>query len=206
VCAVYRRAGVGGRVAAVTSGRAVTRGVIMLLKSWRFVTIILTALSAGLSFAHLLELPPRVFYFDARLWVATTTGGLYALFGTVGAVAEVGSILTAIVLAYFVRGRGAAFYLTLAGAILLALAFASWLVFVAPVNAELATWTVDSFPADWTRYRDQWEYAHAANAVIKLVALSSLVLSVIVETPSRSLARTTESRAVTVASPHTSSL
>jgi hypothetical protein len=51
----------------------------------------------------------------------------------------------------------------------------------------LATWTTDSFPADWTRYRDQWEYTHAANAVIKLVALSSLVLSLIVETPGGSL-------------------
>ena len=159
----------------------------MLLKTLCFVTIILTALSAGLSFAHLLELPPRVFYFDAKLWVATTTKGLYALFGTVGAVTEIGSILTAIVLAFFTRGRGAAFYLTLAGAILLALAFVSWLAFVAPVNAVLATWTTDSFPADWTRYRDQWEYTHAANAVIKLVALSSLVLSLIVETPGGAL-------------------
>jgi len=158
----------------------------MLLKTWRFVTVMLTALSAGLSFAHLLELPPRVFHFDARLWVATTTRGLYALFGTVGAVTEIGSILTAIVLTLFVRGRGAAFYLTLAGAILLALALASWAAFVAPVNAELATWTASSFPADWTRYRDQWEYAHAANAVVKITALASLVLSVIVETPGRS--------------------
>lgn len=157
----------------------------MLLKSWRFVTITLTALSAGLSFAHLLELTPRVFYFDAKLWVATTTKGLYALFGTVGAVTEIGSILTAVVLTFFIRGRGTSFYLTLAGAILLALAFVLWVAFVAPVNAELATWTVDSFPPDWTRYRDQWEFTHATNAVIKLAALGSLLLSVIVETPGR---------------------
>ena len=91
------------------------------------------------------------------------------------------------VLAFFTRGRCAAFRLTLAGAILLALAFASWVAFVAPVNAELAKWTATSFPADWARYRDQWEYTHATNAVIKLFALGSLVLSVIVETPSRSL-------------------
>lgn len=158
-----------------------------MLKTWRFVTVILTALSAGLSFAHLLELWPRVFYFDAKLWVATTTRGLYALFGTAGAVAEVGSILTAVVLIFFVRGRGAAFQLTLAGAILLALAFVLWVAFVAPVNAELATWMIDSFPPDWARYRDQWEYTHATNAVIKLCALSLLLLSVIVETPGRTL-------------------
>jgi hypothetical protein len=85
------------------------------------------------------------------------------------------------------RGRGTAFCLSSAGAFLLTLAFASWVAFVAPVNAELAKWTADSFPADWARYRDQWEYAHATNAVIKLVALGALVLSVVVETPGRSL-------------------
>jgi hypothetical protein len=142
----------------------------------------LTALSAGLSFAHLLELPPRVFYFDAQLWVSTTTGGLYALFGTVGAAVEVGSILAAAALTLLVRGRGPAFYFTLAGAVLAATALVLWLVFVAPVNAELATWAPNSFPADWARHRDRWEYAHAANAVIKIAALSSLVHSVIVET------------------------
>ena len=159
----------------------------MLLKALRFITIIFTALSAGLSFAHLLELPPRVYYFDAKLWVETTTRGLYALFGTVGAVTEIGSILIAVVLALLLRGRGTTFYLALAGAILLALAFVLWVAFVAPVNAELAKWTADSFPADWARYRDQWEYTHATNAVIKIVALSLLTLSVIVETPGRSL-------------------
>jgi len=160
----------------------------MLLKTWRFMTVILTALSAGLSFAHLLMLPPRIYYFDAQLWVATTTKGLYALFGSVGAFVEIGSILTAAVLTFLARGRGPVFRLTLAGAILVALAFASWLIFVAPVNAELATWTPTAFPADWARYRDQWEYAHATNAVIKIVALSSLVLSLLVETGANHIA------------------
>jgi hypothetical protein len=150
-------------------------------------TIMLTALSAGLSFAHLLELPPRVFYFDAQLWVATTTRGLYALFGTVGAGVEVASILTAIVLTILMRGRGSAFYLTLAGAALLAFALVLWSIFIAPVNAELATWTPTSFPADWAQYRNQWEYTHATNTIIKIIALSSLVLSVIVETPGEPL-------------------
>ncbi len=34
---------------------------------------------------------------------------------------------------------------------------------------------------DWTRYRDQWEYAHAVNAFIKIIGLSLLVISVIVQ-------------------------
>lgn len=43
----------------------------MLLKTWRFVTILLTALSLCLSVTHLLELPQRM-NFDAELWVRVT--------------------------------------------------------------------------------------------------------------------------------------
>ena len=38
-----------------------------------------------------------------------------------------------------------------------------------------------------SRYRDRWEYTHAADAVIKIAALSSLALSVVVETRGESL-------------------
>jgi hypothetical protein len=38
---------------------------------------------------------------------------------------------------------------------------------------------------DWMRYRDQWEYAHAVNAFIKIIGLSLLVISVLVETPKK---------------------
>jgi uncharacterized membrane protein len=153
------------------------------MRIWRFLTIMLTALSTGMSFCHLLELPPRVFYFDAQLWITVTTKGLYYLFGTVGAVIEVGSVLTALVLTFLVRGRGSAFYLTLGGAISVVLALALWIAFVAPVNAELAKWTPTAFPENWAHYRNQWEYTHAINAIIKIIGLSLLVCSILVETP-----------------------
>jgi len=143
----------------------------------------LTSLSLSLSVAHLLELPQRM-RFDQQLWVkVTVVENVYRLFGSVGAVFEVGAILTAIVLVFLVRRRGLTFYWTLSGAILLVLAFVSWIMFVAPMNAEFAKWLTNPVPQDWTRYRDQWEYAHAINAFIKIVGLSLLVLSVLVETP-----------------------
>jgi hypothetical protein len=58
-------------------------------------------------------------------------------------------------------------------------------MFVLPMNAEFAQWGTNPIPADWTRYRDQWEYAHAVNALIKIVGLSLLVISVLVETPKK---------------------
>jgi len=64
-------------------------------------------------------------------------------------------------------------------------AFVSWILFVAPMNAVFATWLTNPVPSDWTRYRNQWEYAHALNAFIKIAGLSLLLLSVIMETPER---------------------
>ena len=63
---------------------------------------------------------------------------LYRWFAIVGAVSQVGSILLAAIMTVLVRGRGAAFRWTLAGAIGLALAFVVWLAVVAPVNATVA--------------------------------------------------------------------
>ena len=156
---------------------------MIFIKTWQFITLMLAAFSLSLSMTHLLELPQRM-QFDRQLWVkVTVVENVYKLFGTVGAVFEITAILTAIVLAFLVRDRGLTFYWTMGGAILLVLAFVSWIVFVAPMNAEFAKWLTNPIPADWTRYRDQWEYAHAINAVIKIMGLSSLAISVLVEIP-----------------------
>jgi hypothetical protein len=152
-----------------------------MLRAWRFAAIMLTALSAGMSFSHLLEMPPRLFVFDAELWIGTTTGGLYYLFGTVGAVIEIGSVLATLALAWLTyRQKRAALTLTAGGLVVLALFL--WGALVAPVNAELAHWSVQSYPDDWSRYRTQWELAHSLNAVIKITALALLTLSALAET------------------------
>lgn len=158
---------------------------MMLMRMWRFMTLMLTSLSLSLSMAHLLELPQRM-QFDQQLWVRVTViENVYRLFGSVGAVFEIAAVLAAIVLMFLVRRRGSTFYWTFGGAILLVLAFVSWIMFVAPMNAEFSRWLTTPVPLDWTRYRDQWEYAHAANALIKIFGLSLLVISVLVETPKK---------------------
>jgi Domain of unknown function (DUF1772) len=155
------------------------------IRTFRFLTLILTSFSLSLSMTHLLELPQRM-QFDQQLWIKVTVfENVYKLFGSVGAVFEITAILAAIVLIFLVRRRGSTFCWTLGGAIFLVMAFVSWIVFIAPMNAEFARWLTNPIPADWTRYRDQWEYAHAINAVIKIIGLSLLTISVLVETPKK---------------------
>lgn len=161
------------------------QGKMTLIQGWRFSTLMLTSLSLSLSMAHLLELPQRML-FDQQLWVRVTVfENAYRLFGSVGATFEMSAILTAIVLIFLVRRRGSTFYWTLGGSIFLVLAFVSWIMFVAPMNAEFARWLTNPIPENWTQYRDQWEYTHAVNAFIKLIGLSLLVISVLVETPKK---------------------
>ena len=157
---------------------------MVFIRAWRFITLMLASFSLSLSMTHLLELPQRM-KFDQQLWVKVTVfENVYRLFGSVGAFFEITAILTAVVLIFLVHRRGSAFYWTLGGTILLVLAFVSWITFVAPMNAEFARWLTNPVPLDWTRYRNQWEYAHAANALIKIIGLSLLVISVLVETRS----------------------
>lgn len=151
------------------------------MKTWRLITIMFTALSMGMALCHLLEMPAKMTY-DGALWLRLLQT-LYGAFGTIGAFIEVGAVITAVVLAILVRRRRPAFGWTLLGALCLVAAHLAWWVWVAPVNATMAPLTPETLPADWMRLRDQWEYTHAARAVLQIIALGALVLSILVETP-----------------------
>jgi hypothetical protein len=153
----------------------------MLAKTWRLVTIVFTALSMGMALCHLLEMPAKMTY-DGALWLALLQT-LYGAFGTIGAFIEVGAVVIAVVLAFLVRQRPPAFGWTLLGALCLVAAHAAWWVWVAPVNATMTSLTPETLPADWMGLRDQWEYTHAARAIVQIIALGALVFSILVETP-----------------------
>lgn len=143
----------------------------------RLVTVMVTALSMSLSFSHLLQLPPRM-SFDGPTWI--TTQQVFPLYGSVGAVLEIGSVALAGALAYAVRRRPS-FVWTLAGALCLAAALVVWIAFVAPANAHISQWSPDHLAEGWERWRTQWEFAHAARAVLHVGGLALLVQSLLTE-------------------------
>lgn len=158
----------------------------MLLKGTRFAAIMLAALTLGLGFCHLMQLPSRLGW-DQYLWVGSTVqGGLYAMFGSVGAVIFAATVIALGLNAYFTREHGRpGFRLALAAAALFALALVLWWVLIYPVNLELATWVNAPVPADWTDYRARWEWGHAIIAAIELLGFAALIGSVLADTPSR---------------------
>ena len=156
----------------------------MLLRVWRFITLLLAALALTMESAHVLELPQKMQY-DAQMYSAVNTT-LYRYFAIIGGVYQVGSIVAAAILVFLVRKRRPSFRWTLSGALCLLLAFGLWLTVVAPVNGEVAEalrTAPASVPAVWMRLRNRWEYGHTAGFGVQLVGLCTLMLSVLVETP-----------------------
>jgi hypothetical protein len=159
----------------------------MLLKGTRFVALMLAALTLGLGFGHLMQLPSRMGW-DQYLWVGSTVqGGLYAASGSVGALIFVATVIVLGLNAYFVREHGRpGFRLALAAALLFTLALALWWVLVYPVNVELVKWVNGPVPADWNDYRARWEWGQASIALVELAGFAALVGSVLADTPRES--------------------
>jgi hypothetical protein len=153
----------------------------MFLKVFRWVTIMFTALSMTPAVAHLLELPGKMTYTGA-LWLKLLQT-LYTYFGKIGGLFEVGAVITSVILAILVRHRRPAFGWTLLAAACMVTAHLVYWILVNPVNRTMLPLTPETLPADWMRLRDLWEYAHAARAILQIVALGALVWSILAETP-----------------------
>jgi uncharacterized membrane protein len=155
----------------------------MLLKGVRFVAVMLSALTLGTGYCHLMQLPARMGW-DQYLWVGSTVqGGLYGLFGSIGAIIGIVAIIVLFLHAHLVHEHGRpGFNFALAAAILYASAFALWWALVYPANVELATWVNGPVPADWTEVRSRWECGHAIIALVELVGFAALIWSVLADT------------------------
>jgi hypothetical protein len=137
------------------------------------IAVVLVALTMGLTFAHVLEMPVKLGY-DADMY-RQVNGSLYAYFAYVGGPVEVAAVVVAALAAWSRRGR-AGFRSWTAGAIGTAAALAVWAAVVQPANVEFGRWSA-AIPGDWERWRAQWEAGHAASFALLLVALVLLLIS-----------------------------
>lgn len=146
----------------------------MGLRIVQLVAVLLTALALVPAGAHLLALPnkigmPQPAYF--------TVQGIYRGWALLGLVV-LGALVADFGLALAVRGQRTAMRLALAGAALIAMTLVIFFLWTYPANQATANWTI--VPANWATLRAQWEYTHAASAVLTLAALACVTLSVIV--------------------------
>jgi hypothetical protein len=143
----------------------------MAVKIMRFLAFIFVALALGAGLAHLYALPNKmVMDRDAYLAAQQVYRG-WALLGVV----VFGQILALLALAVLVRGRRLDFGLTFAALLCTLGAQAIFWAYTYPANQATSNWTM--LPADWMALRSQWEYSHAAGAVLTFLAFVLLVLS-----------------------------
>ncbi|HEX7466577.1 MAG TPA: hypothetical protein VF309_08045 [Usitatibacter sp.] len=154
----------------------------MLLISLRFLALMLAALTAGMSFAHVLERPAKMRY-DAALY-GTLQKTLYAYWGppNVGAFVEIMAIAATLMLAWLVSDRGSALWMTAGAATALVIAFPIvFFTLVAPANKAFLEASPPAMPADWMEMRARWEDGHVIRFAFHLCALGLLILSVLIE-------------------------
>jgi hypothetical protein len=145
----------------------------MALPIIQFLAIILTALAFVPSGAHLAELPNKVAMAQTAYFVAQQIYTGWAFFRVVlfGALAV--NLAHTIVL----RRLGQSFGYALASFLFIAAGLVIFFVWTFPTNQATNNWTV--VPKNWDELRSQWEYSHAANAVVTFAALVCVVIAVL---------------------------
>ncbi len=151
----------------------------MLLKLLFLLTLVLSALLLGTTFAHTLEMPAKLQY-DGPLWTRLQQS-LYPAFAWIGGPVELGAIGSATALAFVLRHDPGPFLLTATAALCLAIAFFGiWIFVTNAANAEIANWSQHSVPADWSEWRRQWDCSYAARFVLQLAGFIALIVALLV--------------------------
>jgi hypothetical protein len=137
----------------------------------RFLSILFMGLSLIPSGAHLFALPNKI---DLPEDAYFTVQQIYAGWQFIGAI-WIAALLLNLALAIGLRGRGEPFVLALVGFLSVAAAFAIFFAWTFPANQATANWTTT--PENWEALRRQWEYSHAANALVVFIGFCSVTLA-----------------------------
>ncbi|MBX6425313.1 MAG: DUF1772 domain-containing protein [Variibacter sp.] len=138
----------------------------------RFLALILTALALVPAGAHLFEMPNKIGMPQDAYFVAQSLYRGWALFGFV----LIGALTADLALTIATWRRGEPYGLPLFAFLCIAATLAIFFAWTYPANVATANWTVR--PPEWEALRRQWEYAHAANAVVTFAALCALAWSI----------------------------
>ena len=135
----------------------------------RILSVLFTALAMIFSGAHLFELPHKI---GLSAGDYLTVQQIYRGWQFAGVVV-VGQIVSIAALAYAVRRNRRVWIPTL---IALACAIGTQILFWTfnfPANQATDNWA--TLPAGWEAMRRQWEFAHAASAILNFVAFVALL-------------------------------
>ena len=146
----------------------------MKLKNVQFLSLLLTALGLGSGMAHALELPNKINLPAAAYLTVQQIYRGWALLGIV----ELATLLATLTVTFMMRKQRGVFPLALIAFLCISANLIIFFSFIFPANQQTNNWTV--LPDNWQALRTQWEYGHAVNAALHLVALISLIFLLLV--------------------------
>jgi hypothetical protein len=144
----------------------------MAFRVVQFLALVLTALALIPSGAHLFTLPNKIGLAQEQYFIVQNIYRGWALFGAVW----LGALIANLLLAIMLRGRPTPFVFALVAFLCIAVTLAVFFVWTYPANQATDNWT--TIPENWEQLRRQWEYSHAANALVTFVAFCAVTLSV----------------------------
>lgn len=152
----------------------------MSLKIVQFLAVLLTALALVPGVAHALALPNKIGLPQEPYFVVQQIYRGWSLLGIVLIAAAAADLY----LAFLLREQRTPFLLSLAGGLCVAASLVVFFVWTLPANEATDNWV--STPPNWQALRAQWEYAHAASAVLTLIGFCLVVASILTTAQTRS--------------------
>jgi hypothetical protein len=139
----------------------------------RFLSLLFCSLALAPALAHLLELPNKIgLPRDEYLVVQQIYAGWWML-----GVFVFGALLSTLALTIVARKRPGELGPALTAFLCIVTAQAIFWTFTFPANQQTANWT--RLPDNWPELRIQWEYSHAAGAMLNLVAFIAVIIAVL---------------------------
>jgi hypothetical protein len=138
---------------------------------------VFAALGMGLTVAHVLEIPGKRQLTGAE-WL-TVQHTFYGGYAVAGGISEVGGIVASLGILAIDRRQGTKSVWPVISALAFAGMLAAYWFRNRPLNAEIAAWTPQTLPADWSAVRDRWDTAHSISAIFAAIAFGSLLAGVL---------------------------
>jgi len=139
----------------------------------RFMSLFFVALALIPTGAHLAELLNKINLPREQYLVVQQIYRGWALWGVV----IFGALLSTLLLTFTNRGDSKRFTFSLVAFLCIIGTQIIFWTFTYPANVATQNWTM--LPDNWLELRWQWEYSHAASAVLNIIALIVTILAVL---------------------------
>ena len=143
------------------------------MRSLRLAAVLSIALALVPTGAHLFELPAKIRLPQQQYFVVQ---GIYRGWAGFGAVLIAATTINLILAMALWRRSERAWPAFFAG-LLVASTLAIFFIWTFPANRATSNWTL--VPGNWQHFRAQWEYSHAASAILMFAALYLSTLAAI---------------------------